>query len=439
MSNPLFPITLNNNQLSVYCENPPSIVDDDIYVSTGWLYKSDYPENNLITNTTQFKDTFETNLELVLGGDIYVDDGYISRNSENSNILSQSEYDNSSFWKTSYYGCWDIDKKDNGDVIYITVGEHKNILHNSICYQGRIHPETLCSECKFEPGVGDCNTSYSAFIGQATLSSNGQIVDNGPILWPPDGYTEFVTTSADGAGGPGWGIRHPESIIHGDYLYVYYQDFSYGSHAEGRGPGIKLARSPLSSDNGPGTFQNYFKDTSGNIHWDNALPPEYSMGFKGLSSIDDYSIKGGRATSLFGDHYLTSQDFFTQPLINNDTMRYVRSNNFAVAKIKGTDYFLGVENAEGWLLGGGGYVYFILFRYSKDLINWDDALVLEDTIKSDSRDMKIFHVKFLNKSATTTKEIDLDNFYIMGTHNPDGANGRNLYIKNIGLKLPANN
>lgn len=100
---------------------------------------------------------------------------------------------------------------------------------------------------------GDCEANYSAFVTllrMGTWSNIDQGVaspgyrDYGPVAWPVDGYVE-------GEAGTGRNTVHGFGVTWGDFLYVYYVDWS-SAHVSSSDPefsggvGVKVVRARLS-------------------------------------------------------------------------------------------------------------------------------------------------------------------------------------------------
>ncbi len=442
--NSMFPRNLGDNLLSVYTETPPIILDNRIWFSTGWTYSSSYiPSKNFITAALDFESYSldAPNIKLAFGGDVFVDDSDNLNPVKNSPYpLTEAELDsrNPPFWSRSYYGAFGLEKAGQ-EIITFNPGENKNYMisesSNALCYQSTLFDTPMCSACHAGGGSsGDCLEAYSAFIGMAhTISSSGVgFVDEGPILWPATGYSSY-----NGVEATGWGVRHPNSIIFGDYIYIFYQDFSIGSASEGRSAGMKVARAPLSGAGRPGTWRTWYK-INGVEGWDNALPSTYNTN---THTISNYAANGGRASNIFYDTKFIN-DYNNWPnACNIVNAKIHRASSFAVAKIRNTDYYLGVEDGAGY---APSYSYWIALRLSKDLIHWSDAYIIEESLVSDWRNQKLTFARFLSADFSTNKEIDAGGFYIIGIH-PNGDNQnpqdswrrRQLNYKFVKISLPS--
>jgi hypothetical protein len=480
---PLTPIIMQD-KLTAYGEAAPVIVENKIFMPTAWTYSADYDSvnANFIQNPDAFKQKFLQTNKLLLGGDQQVNNFVnpkIMRSARNNNILSAQEFQNVPFWRATYGGIWELEKVGNR-LFGIIHGEHGNKMENGICYQGRIFPEVSCQSCRYEPGIGDCPTSYSSFLagGYSNNSDGTNFIDEGPIVWPANGYTELNPENTQDAG---WGVRHGTSIIKGDYLYLFYQDYSYGDPKNGRGSGMKVARAPLNNAHA-GYFETWYRLANGTEGWEKSLPKEFwsgdfyvrdnfiwnanyqntpqgwltvngckmwnygggwldrldKRGFQCFNNINDYSIKGGKSTSPFGTHYpdTIGNNYWEWPEIYDGKARYQRVSSFSVAKITGTEYYVGIEDgAAGFHPGVNGqwFNYWLGLRISKDLIHWSDPLILDDTIVSDWGNLRMGHPKILSGDFKTNNEIDSKGFYIIGSHT-NGAGPEDWRVQQLNYK-----
>ena len=467
--NPLFPKQVAGG-LSIYSESPPVVINNNLFVSTGWTYKFPYnPVKNFINNVSEFEKYSLTSPNLVLSGSMY-------------SGASKEEVGAAPFWKKNYYGALSFEES-GGQLFALTHGENTNASFAGNQYTNDIHPEI---------------NSYAAFISLATSKDNGNsFTDLGPIIWPSDGY--FKSTDNEY---PGWGVRHPNSIIAGNYMYIYYQEWNDRAN-KNTSTGVKLARVPLDQITNPSAYT-VLGDVANNT-WNTALPKDWyakgvyvtnfgkdiyseqfkqdfskvgeyvlngekwwsygnnwlaklsnrdinwynygngwmsrdekvAKGFTGFNKLDDYTIKGGLAASLF-NNYNGVNAWYWPGASNLEKARYHRANTFSVAKIKGTDYYIGVEDAAGYIsTDSWQYKYWIDLRISKDLIHWSKPYILEDTVVSDWNDQKLAYTKFLNADFTSNKEIDANAFYLTGSNVKGYGNGitQILYYKKLGVSL----
>jgi hypothetical protein len=486
----LFPFGLNN-QLFVNTEEPPSILGGKAYITSGWTYALPYTtSNNFITNPTGFQQYSLTNPILSIGGMKYVDSTNINNPVRVSPFpISDAELvsKNPSFWSRHYYGGYSAEKIGS-DTILFTHGENKNEYENNICYQNSINPSVICSSCYSgtnPQGVyADCAKAYSSFLGMthSSQSTGAGFIDEGPVIWPTTGYSQKNTVTRAGSLGM---ASHVNSIINGNYIYLFYFNNGSGTSTDARNLGIKVARAPTSGAGKPGTFQTWYKLPNGTEGWEDSLPSTWysngvyvtdtgksiyseaykgelalgwiklngedwhnidgdrlqkgttgndiwwnyhnggmtrnDKGFKGFNKLDNYDINGGRATNILGEDETVwnyAMNWWSNAASNDRNLIRTSTTEFGVAKLKGTDYFIGVENDFGWQIVGTQWnsVAWIGLRLSKDLINWGEVYVLKDTIVPTWDDLKLGHAKFLSSDFSTNKEVDPNGFYLIGSH-----------------------
>ncbi len=83
---------------------------------------------------------------------------------------------------------------------------------------------------------------------------------------------------------------------------------------------------------------------------------------------------------------------------------------FSVAKVKGTSYYLGVE--ETFTSKGLS----IMLRASTDLANWGDPVTIYNAESSQYLEGALHYPIFYNKEFTSCIEIDKDEFYVGGIY-----------------------
>lgn len=215
---------------------------------------------------------------------------------------------------------------------------------------------------------------YFGFIGltySATDDMDGNNLmanDLGPIIWPSGAYLAADNTKLT------LGVRHPYAIEKDGYIYLFYIEDQYVINKEsGRHPGVKLARAPV--DNyGPGNWKTYY---NGGFTED-ALPE----GFDKTDRSFVYKM-GGRS------------DPVVYSPAGSDIQR------FTVAKLKGTDYYLGIS----W-----NRLQNICLHVSRDLIHWEDGPTLPSYGWS-----QLSYPQAYNSDISSMTEVDPDDFWILGT------------------------
>ncbi len=171
--------------------------------------------------------------------------------------------------------------------------------------------------------------------------------DIGPFVWPA---TAFITKQGVKAT---CGLRHPSSIIHDNYVYIFYvESGAYEDNIpdeEGCREGIKVARAPLSEALNLNSYQVFYRALNGTELWHRSLP----AGFTKEKMLDFVTVKGGKATDIMEDNKNVSQEI-----------------RFSAAKVKNENYFIGVQefiDHSDNKCGRSG------IRFSTDLVHWTDC------------------------------------------------------------------
>lgn len=313
--------------------------------------------------------------------------------------------------KRSYNGVFSAHRIDNR-IVTINHGENKNWVNPTgqdpaLCSRNTVKPEISCYASPALADLGcasglyggqwiDCLESYHSFVTiSSRIRSQSTVYDFGPIVWPADGYVKSNGVFSTG-------VRHPSSIVHDGYLYVFYADLSVSAEP-GRGPGIKVARAPLITD-GVGAFKTYFKcaDENETCFSEMALPQGFT-----LSSIRSYYGRvGGRSTDILESTRVTRPDLV---------------NRFSVAKLANEKGFIGVSLEDGR----------VYLRHSHDLLHWSRASEVESLSTNGlTTDTKFLYVNFLGASGSDHHLIDQNDFYLIGT-SLDGV----LYSSRLSIKV----
>lgn len=363
------PLTLKWDK---YAEIPPWVIKGGWYqyfITTDHTYHC-ISSSNILTSSVTFSSN-DANCTKVLWG-----------NTEGN--PSPSSLTATSAWKRNYYGGYSNHVVNLGGTDYILSfnhGENKNELTNGLCYQNTINTGILCSSCASGDVNGnyvDCWEGYNAFVGMssvpytaATSWGRSSMNDLGPIVWPENGYLNSASEKMS------QGVRHPSSIINNGYVYVYYLDMSNG--------GIKVARASLSSGNA-GIMANNFYNYYGGGFSQKSLPDGFSK-----EKINNFLRTPGKpSTYLFGP-----SDYAIR---------------FSVAKVKGTNYFIGVEE---YFTSAANYDT-IALRVSSDLVKWSEPYVIPVATGTWNTGRMHYPV-LMNKEGTSNTLIDASEFYILGT------------------------
>ncbi|MEJ8804468.1 T9SS type A sorting domain-containing protein [Pontibacter sp. H249] len=308
------------------------------------------------------------------------------------------------YWRRNYNGIFSahIIKAQNGKniVFALSHGENKNERIGDFLYQNTVRPTfkiDISDPNTYSGGTPykDCWEAYFGFLNgnwaslEKDLSITAQYFnDIGPVAWPSAGYV-----SVDGEQ-LSQGLRHPSSIIHDGYIYIFVVDASM----DGTG-GVKLIRVKLEDATLPQRYQTW----SGN-NWIGALPEGYSK-----TKTKNYFAVRGPANA---------------PIIPNDKS-IIR---FTVAKFKQTDNeFIAVEES----INQDNTIE-VAFRYSNNLINWSERKVVYTDLNWSSSVLR--YPVFLNTDGLTDGSIDKEEFYVIGTR--DDGNVTKLHFVKQKNKLP---
>lgn len=329
-------------------------------------------------------------------------------------------------WGRTYHAVYSaalIQHPDLGNVsLGFLHGENKNLVAGDARNPwAKRYPNTIQTNVPINPDNKDTYSggspynegwlAYNGIISAAWVANNRatnwgqQFYSNelGPIVWPSTGYVTKQGVKCTS------GLRHPSCIVYNNYVYVFYvEEGPYGDNIpeeEGRGKGIKVARAPLKDALNADSYQVYYKSRNGTETWNRSLPD----GFTKDNMLNYVAVKGAKATDVLNDR--PHQDI-----------------RFSVARVNNTDYFIGVEEFIDHSDGGRIKVG---LRFSHDLVHWTGCVL----IVKDAADWKDIHVNypiFLSKDGWSNTNIDIDDFYIIGTD--PGVNNR---VNKIHIQAPA--
>jgi hypothetical protein len=276
----------------------------------------------------------------------------------------------------------------------------------------------------------DCSRPYRGYFAMVSAvwttsvqsdnwGQQGYNNDLGPILWPSSAFV-----AADGVSPASQGLLQPSSIIYDNYIYVFVVDdgpLPAGPQGqEGRERGIKLVRVPVSGCLDPTQYQVYYKDTSGNVQWLPSLPP----GFTKENMLQYVQVQGPKSTDILSGE------------LSDNTWSY----RFTAAKVNNTNYFIGCEeyldnNDITYVNGEAQARHHVALRFSYDLMNWSPREMVIET--SEDWNASTFNYPILlSADGWTNTAIDLDNFYVVGTHS-QGPFLNPIFMMNITNSAPA--
>lgn len=345
--------------------------------------------------------------------------------------LNSSEYDSLKLvqnWKRNYHAvyCAAYFKHPVEGTVSLGFlhGENKNVVAGSANNpRSKRYPNTIQLNVPIDPKDPDSYSggspyregwkAYNGIISAAWVANNeatnwGQQFfehELGPIVWPATGYvTRFGVKCTSG-------LRHPSSIIYDNYVYVFYvEGGAYGNNIpdeEGRNEGIKVARAPLKDALNPNSYQVFYKAPDGTESWKRSLPDHFTK----EKMLNYVAVKGPKTTDLMNDHKGQSQEI-----------------RFSVAKIEHANYFIGVEE---FIDHADRHLWKVALRFSADLIHWTDRKFIAMEAKEWSA-IRINYPIFLSKDGWSNTEIDIRDFYIIGT-DP----GVNSSVNKIHFQAPA--
>jgi len=310
-------------------------------------------------------------------------------------------------WKRSYSSIYSAHFFAHPVEGNINIGFCHNENTNACHHKNTINPliEPLC-------GTAMDYTAYFAMVSAVWTPSNKQTnwgqkgYDNdlGPILWPSLG---FVTSDNINASE---GLMQPSSIINGNYIYIFIWDKGpLGNHKgqEGKSRGIKLVRTTITNCTNPALYEVYYKDPAGLIHWLPSLP----KGFTKETLLQFVKVPGPKATDILTDE------------IPNNTEAF----RFTAARVKNHTYFIGCEE---YIDNNDQKRHHIALRFSYNLIDWSKRKkIVETSTNWNASDMN--YPIFVSADGWSNTEVDLDDFYLVGTHSQSPFNGviNRLHIK----------
>jgi hypothetical protein len=252
---------------------------------------------------------------------------------------------------------------------------------------------------------GNAATTYLSMAWipntEATNWGHQEFADMGPIIWPATGY--FMPNGTKSS----VGCANNTTIQADGYMYVFYKDQSCWDlglqMGPGRLPGIKVARAPIADALNPLAYKTFYEDANG-IHWNQSLPAGFNKDY-----IQNYlTTMGPLGTTILG----TDRDY----------------TRFAVAKVAGTNYYLGVGNYPDPVTNQ----QVVTLKYSNDLVHWYGD---REVYRASSYLTSHFNYSiFLSADGWSNTYIDETNFYIIGT-SPE-ANGVNNVTYKLRVHIP---
>lgn len=305
-------------------------------------------------------------------------------NPETKKYIQPDDVKKWDLWKTVYYTPFAVlPAKDK--MISILHGENKNnLLGGKVKYTNTVKaPETVYYDNDFSTNNSENWENYFAFVtsavaNQDTLLKDGNLLsqDNGPIIWPDNGYLDDLEEKVS------CGLRHPSAIVHDDYLYVFYIEHQQSNNTSS----IKVARSPLSANAAPGSFKKYYNGSFS----ENALPENFDKDDRSFV----YKASGMSSTIIESRNPI----------------------KFTAAKLTGTPYFIGVMEETGQ-----GGIHYISISVSKYLVNWTIPMMIEETMSENWNNGNLHYPIIYNRDFSSNMEVSPDGFFIVGTSGSYGG------------------
>ncbi|MET6997090.1 T9SS type A sorting domain-containing protein [Chitinophaga defluvii] len=399
------------NTSNAYCEVPPWVIKGSwhqYFFTTAWT-KTWASPTSLAEPTTSIN--FSTSG--------YGPFNVLCQLSWWNGFLSPASLPAGYHWRRQYNGIFSVHHythSTQGSInLAFTHGENKNERQLDNSGTGQLYANTFdtsyppvlsnpATYSGYAPGSAtylECWRAYHATVNLAWLPNtaatdwgNGYYYDHGPFVWPYSGY--YHTDGSKSSSG----LRHPTSVTKGDSIYVYYIDSSVDNIAPGvPGSGIKVAKAHLNDAIDP--LKWYVYTASG---WVASLP----SGFTKETMLNYVKVNGPASASLIYEWQM-------------DPVR------FSVAKIKGTDYYLGAKLFLDYSVSGTSPAARIGLYLSKDMVTWSSRKLLVDDVSGGWEASELHYPIFLNKTGDNNEEIDLDDFYIIGSRN--GTSIGRLHLK----------
>ncbi|WP_354700878.1 hypothetical protein DSM112329_01170 [Paraconexibacter sp. AEG42_29] len=312
--------------------------------------------------------------------------------------------------RRSYFGIFSADQTPavggTATLVAATHGENKNVRRSGLTYPNSIYrgvdaeapPRGKCLSGPDAAGIyRDCDAGYSTFVGTAVApvdaASNWGLtmpVDQGPAVWPIGGYS-----AVGGLFRLSHGVRHPSIVTGGDgYLYMFYYDS--GLEPGGVREGFRVARAPV-GQRGRG-WKTWVQSRG---EWIDSLPREQ----RGPGTRPEALPRRSPAAA--------STELFPSG-----------STVMTVARVAGRRGFVAIDQgpvagqdcraASGRLEERSA----TRLRVSPDGVRWSAPVELSGP-DFDGCDFftssRLTYPRFMNLQGTSTKEVALDDFFLLGT------------------------
>lgn len=316
---------------------------------------------------------------------------------------------NMEHWKRNYHGVYAVaglTLQNENILIGFTHSENKNEVGRGNCHEAEKLQNTIqwnmpidCNNPETYSGGTPYKDGWMAYNGilnavWASDPANPEFKNElGPVAWPVTGYITPGGIKATS------GLRHPSSIIKGNYVYIFYVDAGpFGANvpleAE-RGGGIRVLRVEKEKALDPLAYRVYIGNGNRTDAWKPSLPP----GFSREKMLDFVAVKGPASRAI-----ISSQETASQQI------------RFSVAKLKKTNYYIGVEQ---YIDRKDSNKFKVAIRLSEDLLNSSERLkVIYES--PDWESSKMNYPVFMNRQGNSNTEVDVDDFYVVGTNHAPG-------------------
>lgn len=350
----------------------------------------------------------------------------VGPNNASMSYIHSTDYDSArriENWKRNYHGIYSAVYFEHPDAGPVSLGflhsENKNQVEGSAQnpfanrYQNTIQsnvtinpadPDTYSGGNPFHEGWD----AYNAMITAAWLPNNkktnwGQSFfhhDIGPIAWPSTGFITPAGVKCTS------GLKHPSSIIVGDTVYVFFADGGpFGNNIpdeEGRREGIKVIKACTRDALDEHGYFIYYRDPAGNESWLPSIPDMLTK----ENMLSFVASRGPKSTDIMDDYNGLSQEI-----------------RFSVAKVHNENYFIGVEE----YIDTRDRRFKVGLRFSSDLVHWSDRsrIVYE---AANWQSSKMNYPILLSRDGWSNTEIDIDNFYVLGTGTTPGTYVNKIHV-----------
>lgn len=285
-----------------------------------------------------------------------------------------------------------ISNREGGTELFtVSSAEHQNISIDNLNFQNYIYPNVRVETCAAGYSNNVWNNCWESFASFAMVNSFKLSVSDtirferkniGPVAWPHTGYKNPPNFRVNS------GAYHTTLFIDNDFAYIYYvannarnpQDIDKRRQSKC----ISVVRAPVNEIDNLSSWRVYY-----NGNFENRSLPD---GISYANMLNYFSAKGGEVDCI----NLAGSTIYDAHLY------------FNIAKIRGTDMYVGVQEHEF-----SRRVWNVNVRFSKDLVNWSKPYTVSESsgLWGSGR---YSYPTFLSKDGRSNSIIDSDEFYIIG-------------------------